>query len=246
MTAAQLVGVGPGALAIACLVVVIGAAVQGSIGFGLGLVAAPILAIVDPDFLPVAVIIAVVPLGVGVVAHDHAHIDWGDLGLALLGRLPGVVAGTWVVHRLGAHAISVIIGVSVLLAVLGSVTTVRFRPTQRNLVVAGFASGVTGTASGIGGPPMALTYQHADGRVLRVTLASYFAVGGLMSLVALSIGGEVGGRELRLAFLLVPASLVGFVLSRQVIRWLPAHLLRPLVLGLCTVSAVALLLETFL
>lgn len=246
MIASQLVGVGAGALAIACVVVVLGAAVQGSIGFGLGLLAAPVLAILDPDFLPVAVVVAVIPLGIGVVAHDHAHIEWGDLGLALLGRIPGVAAGTWLVRHLGADAISVIIGVSVLLAVIGSVTALRFRPTRRNIVVAGLASGITGTAAGIGGPPMALTYQHADGQVLRATLATYFAVGGLMSLVALAIGGEVGGRDLRLAALMVPAALVGLVCSRYVIRWLAPTLLRPLVLVLCTASAAVLLLETFL
>ena len=245
MIAAELVGVGTGALALACVMIVLGAAVQGSIGFGLGLLAAPVLAMVDPDFLPVTVVVAVIPLGIGVIAHDHAFVDRGDLAAALLGRLPGVAAGTWLVHHLGHRAISVVIGVSVLLAVLGSVTTARFRPTRRNLLVAGLASGITGTASGIGGPPMALTYQHADGRVLRATLATYFAVGGLMSLVALSIGGEVGSRELRLAALLIPASLVGLVLSRQVIRVLPARLLRPLVLVLCTASATALLVETF-
>ena len=56
-------GLQPVGLAIALLVVMLGAAVQGSIGFGLGLLAAPVLGIIDPDFLPVTVVATVISLG---------------------------------------------------------------------------------------------------------------------------------------------------------------------------------------
>ena len=243
--AGTIVGLHPLGLAIAIAIVMLGAAVQGSIGFGLGLLAAPVLGIIDPDFLPVTVVAAVVPLGFGVVLHDHVHIVWREVAFAIAGRVPGVLIGTWLVHRLGTRAISVVIAVSVLLAVIGSVSTFRFRPTHRNLVVAGFASGVTGTASGIGGPPMALTYQHADPTALRATLSGYFAIGAMLSFLALLAGGEVGRRQMELTGLLLPAVLVGLAMSRIVIRFLPAARLRPVILTVCSLSAVALLVETF-
>lgn len=232
-------------LGVALTIVVVGAIVQGSIGFGLGLLAAPVLAVIDPDFLPVSVVVAVIPLGIGVVAHERAHIVWSEVGYALTGRLPGVIGGAWLVRTLGTRAVSIAIAVSVLLAVLGSITRVRFRPTNRNLVVAGFASGITGTAAGIGGPPMALTYQRSNPEELRSTLGAYFTIGALMSFAALALGGAVGRRELELSALLVPATLVGLGLSRVAVRYLPASTLRPVILVICSVSALVLLVETF-
>lgn len=245
MLAASLLGVSPLALAVACVVVAIGAAVQGAIGIGLGLVAAPILGVIDHDFLPVSVIVCVIPLGVGVVLHERRHIDWREVGFALAGRLPGVAIGAWLVGALGAKAISVAIGAAVLTAVVGSVTRWRFRASHRNLAIAGFASGITGTAAGIGGPPMALAYQHGDPVNIRATLGGYFLFGSIMSLVALAVGGSVSERDLRLALLLVPSALVGLGLSRLLVRRLPAATIRPLLLVACSVSALVLLIETF-
>lgn len=245
LAAGAWLGLSTAGVVAALAIVVVGSAMQGAIGFGLGLLAAPVLAVIDPDFIPVTIIVAVIPLGIGVVAHDHRHIVWNELWFALAGRLPGVVAGTWLVGALGTRGISVVIAVSVLLAVVGSATSLRFRPTHRNLVVAGCASGISGTAAGIGGPPMALTYQHAEAPALRATLAGFFVMGALMSFGALAIGGEVGTRELQLSLLLVPAALVGLALSRLVVRWLPASALRPLILVACSASALALLVETF-
>ena len=232
-------------LGVAVAIVVVGAVVQGSIGFGLGLLAAPVLGVIDTDFLPVAVVVAVIPLGIGVVAHERAHIVWSEVVYALAGRLPGVIGGAWLVSTLGARAVSIAIAVSVLLAVLGSVTRVRFRPTHRNLVVAGFASGITGTAAGIGGPPMALTYQRSNPEELRSTLGAYFTIGAIMSFAALAVGGAVGRRELELSMLLVPAALAGLALSRVAVRYLPASTLRPVILIVCSASALVLLVETF-
>lgn len=245
MTAAAIAGIGPVALVIACIVVAAGAAIQGSIGIGLGLVAAPVLGIIDHDFLPVTVIVCVIPLGVGVVLHDREHIDWREVGAALVGRLPGVTIGAWLVGAIGAKAISVAIAVAVLIAVVGSVTRWRFSASPRNLAIAGFASGVTGTAAGIGGPPMALTYQHGDPAAIRATLGGYFLFGSLMSFVALAIGGSVSRHDLALAFLLVPAALVGLAASRVLVRRLRPEVIRPALLVLCSVSAVVLLVETF-
>jgi uncharacterized membrane protein YfcA len=240
-----LVGLSPAALALALAIVAIGAVVQGSIGFGLGLLAAPVLGVIDPDFLPVSIVVAVIPLGVGVVFRDRAHIVWGEVGYALTGRLPGVVVGAWLVGALGQRAVTVAIAVSVLLAVVGSVTRVRFMPTRRNLVLAGVASGITGTAAGIGGPPMALTYQHSDPAALRSTLAAYFTVGAAMSFAALAVGGSVGVRELELSALLLPGTLAGLAVSRFTVRHLPAATLRPVILVVCSASALVLLVETF-
>ena len=59
----------------------------------------------------------------------------------------------------------------------------QFRLNRRTLVGAGIASGIMGTATAIGGPPMAVVYQHEGGPRARGTLAAFFTVGAVISAI---------------------------------------------------------------
>jgi len=75
-------------LALTVIVVFVGATVQASLGIGLGMIAAPILAIADPDFVPVAIIVAVIPLSGMVAWTERRHIDRRGVAFTLGGRVP--------------------------------------------------------------------------------------------------------------------------------------------------------------
>lgn len=228
----------------ACLLAVfVGATVQGSIGIGLGLVAAPVLALADPAFLPATITIAVLPLSLLVTWADRAHVQWRDAGFAIVGRVPGVVIGALVAAAISDRALALLVAGAVLLAVAASLTSRRIPLTTGTLLGAGTASGFTGTTTGIGGPPMALTYQHADPSTMRATISAFFFVGALMSTIALWAAGEVGPRQVELSLLIVPAVVVGALVSRLVGHRLRPTLVRPLVLAVCATSAAALLLD---
>lgn len=229
---------------IGCMVVVfVGAVVQSSIGIGLGLIASPILGLADPAFVPVAVLMAVLPMTIVMAVRERHSIDRSGIGWAIGGRIPGTILGAWVASRASHTTLAIVIALVVLLAVVGSASGVHFAPTKRSLTVSGAASGFGGTAAGIGGPPMALTYQHSDPATMRATLALFFVVGIFISFATLTVAGVVGARELQLGMLLVPASLLGVWMSRYTTAALPAERVRPLVLLLCAVSAVVLLVE---
>ena len=72
-----------------------------------------------------------------------------------------------------------------------------------------------GTASSIGGPPMALVYQHGPGDRLRATLGAYFVAGATMSLSALAVVGRFGPTEAWLGAALVPGIVLGFTASNR-------------------------------
>lgn len=231
-------------LAAACVgIVFVGSAVQGTLGLGMGMIAAPVLTIVDQAFVPGTIVIAVIPLSVAVAARERHAIDRRGVLLALAGRLPGVVLGSFAVALLAPGTLAVLVALSVLAAVVASARSLRFRTTPRNLVAAGLASGFTGTATGVGGPPMALTYQHSDPSTMRSTLAAFFTIGALMSLVGLRASGELGTRQWQLALLLLPGVLAGVAVSRVAAGRLRDERVRTAVLAICAASAVALLLE---
>jgi uncharacterized membrane protein YfcA len=234
------------AAALACVgVVYVGALVQASIGIGLGMIASPVLAFADPDFIPAAIMLAVLPLTFTIAWVDRDHIAGRDVGFALIGRVPGTIAGALVVASLSDQVLAVFVAASVLLAVVASLTGRLFRPTDRALMVAGLASGFAGTTTGVGGPPMALTYQNSDPATMRATISAFFGIGAMLSIGALTLAGEIGVRQLQLTMLILPAVGLGVATARRVKDRLRPEIVRPAVLVICTLAASALLVETF-
>jgi uncharacterized membrane protein YfcA len=233
-------------MAVACIAIVyVGAAVQASIGIGLGMIASPMLLLADPDFIPATIMLAVLPLTFTIAWVDREHIEPREVGFALGGRVPGTIAGALVVAALSDQVLAVMVAASVLLAVVASITGRLFRPTDRALVVAGLASGFAGTTTGVGGPPMALTYQNSDPATMRATISAFFSIGSLMSIGALWLAGEIGTRQLQLTAMILPGVVLGIITARRVKHLLRPEVVRPAVLVICTVAAVALLVETF-
>ncbi len=233
-------------MAVACVAVVyVGAVVQASIGIGLGMIASPVLLLADTAFIPAAIMLAVLPLTFTIAWVERRHVEPREVGFALVGRIPGTIAGALVVASLSDRILAVLVAGSVLLAVVASVTGRLFQPTNRALVTAGLASGFAATTTGVGGPPMALTYQNSDPATMRATISAFFSIGSLLSIGALALAGEVGVRQFQLTLLNLPGVGLGLVTARAVKHLLRPHVVRPAVLVICTSAAFALLVETF-
>ncbi|WP_281077109.1 TSUP family transporter [Variovorax paradoxus] len=120
-----------------------------------------------------------------------------------------------------------------------------FSPGRGAFVGAGLVTGITETATGIGGPPLALVYQHQPAPTMRSTIALCFLLGELVSLAVLLATGRVGLPQLQAAALLLPALVVGAVLSRLVHRRVNGRLLRIFVQVFAIVSGLVLLVKAF-
>jgi len=224
-------------------VVAVGALVQGSVGFGLNLLSAPIVALVDRRFIPGPMLVAAVIMTVLVLARDRAHVDYRSLGWALAGRVPGNILGALTVAVVSASTLTSVFAVVVLGDVAMSAAGRRFRPSPAVLVGAGCVSGFMGTTSSIGGPPMAMVYQDAPGAQMRATLSGYFVLGALLSIAFLAIGGDFGTEELRRGLALAPAIVAGFVVSRWTAPRLDRGYTRTAVLVVSALGAAAVLIR---
>jgi len=226
---------------VATLLAAVAACVQGTIGFGLALTSAPLLALIDPAFVPGPLLVASAPLALAALLRERGHADVRGVAAAFVGRVPGTALGALAVVALPVLVLHVAIGLMVLLAVAVSLWAPSFRPTTRVLVGAGVVSGVTGTVAAIGGPPIALLYQHASGPRLRATMALYFMLGTGLSIVALWLAGAFGHHELVLSAVLLPGTVLGFVASGPARRLVDGGRLRGLVLVAASLSALVLL-----
>lgn len=217
-------------------VVLLGSVVQGSIGFGLNLLAAPIVAIIVPEALPTTLVLVAFPLTVSTVAREHHAIDRVAVARMLVGAVPGTVLGLFIVTQVGATTLATLVGSVTILGVVLSVVSPPIPITVLTGALAGFASNTFGTAAAVGGPPVALLFQHHDGPVARSTLGSFFAVSATMSLIGYAIAGTFHADQALFALALLPAMLLGLWLSKHLHVFVDGGWLRPLVLA---VSAVA-------
>ncbi len=231
---------------IALVAVVAGACLQGSLGFGLGLLAAPVLVLIDTRLVPGPLLCMGLPLAVLVAWRERSSLDFGGIRWAVVGRVPGTVLGSIAVVVLAERWIAALFAGSVLTAVALSVFGLSVEPTRRNLLGAGLISGMMGTATSVGGPPIALVYQRNPGPVLRSSMAAFMLFGAGFSLFMLVVVGAFDTTDLGLAGLLVPGVLGGFVLSRWTNRVLDTGYTRPAVLTFAAASALSILVRQVL
>jgi uncharacterized membrane protein YfcA len=89
-------------------------------------------------------------------------------------------------------------------------------------------------------------FQNESGPVIRASLSRYFLSSCTVSLVFLTLAGQVGGAELVAAVVLLPGTVLGFLASGWVAHHVDGDVARRAVLTLSAVAAVAVLLKALL
>jgi len=231
---------------IACAVAFIGASLQGTIGFGLGLISVPLLVLIDPVFVPGPILLAALVLNLLMFTREKHSIDPMGFKWAIFGRAIGAVLGASLLSVFPQKSLSLLFGSMVLLAVLLNITGLEFRVTPKNLFGAGSLSGFMSTTSSIGGVPMALIYQKHPGARLRATLSIVFIFGTLLSIGSLVVIKHFGLREIVAASVLIPGILLSFTVSNRTSKIVDKGYVRPAVLIASSISSVAVLLRALL
>lgn len=208
------------AYSVIAVAILFASCLQASIGFGMGMLAAPVVALVDPSLIPGTLIMLASLVTLMVVIRERTAIDVRGTGWALVGRVPGTVAGALLLAAMPERALALAIAGVVLAGVLVASFGWAPTPRRRNLVLAGATSGVLGTATSIGGPPMALVWQRSTGAELRGTMSGFFLIGSVLSIGMLSLTGSIDGDTWRWFAFLIPATVVGYALSRWANRLL--------------------------
>jgi len=227
----------------ASVMVAVAALVQGTVGLGFGIVLVPALALLAPESLPATPLLLTVALTALTARRERAGIDWEGFGQLIVGRVLGTIAAVAVLLVLTEAALEVLFGSVILGVVLLNLRSPRIPITAATRVVAGTASGLFATTAAVGGPPVALLYQHRPGGELRGTLAALFLIGAVLSLLGLVPASRLQGEHLVLALVLVPPLLLGFAASRPLRPWLDRGWLRPAVLAFAAVAGVLAILR---
>ncbi|MGF1739162.1 sulfite exporter TauE/SafE family protein [Photobacterium satsumensis] len=228
---------------LAAFLIFLGSFVQTAIGFGLAIVAAPLLFQISPQYVPAPICIVALVISLINSFKLRSSVSIGGLKSAIIGRVPGSFVGGFLLTVVSGATLSLWLGGMVLLAVGISALPYRLKPTPKRMLIAGFMSGVMGTSSSIGGPPMALLMQHEEAAKLRGNLSAFFVITSLMSLFVLYLYDHFTLEHIFITLPLLPAGLLGYWLANKVVSNLPQAKVRVFALLLCLVSGLTAIIQ---
>ena len=186
--------------------------VRGMSGFGAGLVAAPLLALV----LPVHVVVPmsgllVFVLFVFLTLRDRAHVIWRELKLLAPPTIAGVVAGLLLFRSLDNQLMLIMLGgflvlyATYMLAV-PAFGLPQFQLSERWAIPLGFTGAFFDTLFGGGGGTLVVIYMHARG-VGRMEFRATIAMLWFFEMIARIGGYGIAGYYTREVLVLVVALL---------------------------------------
>ncbi|WP_173935173.1 sulfite exporter TauE/SafE family protein [Chelativorans sp. Marseille-P2723] len=229
----------------AAIALVLAGAIQGSTGFGFNMLAAPLLAILDPAFVPGPMITVATLVCIGGMMSELHALNRQDLAYALSGRVVSATVAALIVGLMSPEAFSALFGFAVLLSVGLSLSGLRIPARPSTLLAAGTISGFMGTLTSIGAPPMAMVYQDTGGARMRATLNAFFVFGGLISILALWLAGRFGTHDLWLAMLMTPFAFAGLLMSAWGRKFVDRGGVKAVVLTVSSISGLVLILRAF-
>ncbi|MCL1124845.1 sulfite exporter TauE/SafE family protein [Shewanella surugensis] len=230
----------------ALLIVFCGALTQGLIGFGLAVVASPLLYLIDPAMVPAPVIMIGFSIALLTLLKERQHLEFKGLEFALLGRIPGGILGTALLLWAPKPILGLAIGGIVAIAVGLNIIKLHFPINRLSLFIAGTLSGIFGNIAAIGGPPLAILFSNKEAKQFRASLSAFFVFSSLISLVILAIAGLFTLDDLISALLLLPAVILGHFTARKLATHINKNSVRVGSLLLCSASALIVILESLM
>lgn len=229
---------------VAALVITAGAAaVQGTVGIGLGMISVPILALLDPELVPAPQLLIAFPITMAMAWRERRAIELTGVGWIIGARVPGAFLGAFLLGIASERVLNAFIAVIVLLAVVVMGTGISLARTTSTKVLAGAASGVTGVVASIGGPPIALIYSRDEADTIRSTLSTIFFFGLITSAVFRWSSGHLSLTDVKIAAVLLPAALIGLWVSFRIKDRVPKQAVRFGILIVCGGAAMMLLVK---
>mgnify|MGYP000630674754 CR=1 FL=1 len=228
---------------LALLIVTAGTALQAWLGIGFGLVAAPLLYLLAPSWIPGPILILGFVLSLLTVLKAKHNLCWSRVSLAIAARLPGAWLGALILTSIPQYQLSLLFGGCILLAVWVSGRKEGAPITRRRLIMGGFFSGLTGTATSVGGPPIAMVYQNEERITARNELAGFFLLGTLLSIAMLALQGAIGMQDTLHSLRMLPGVILGFFIAGYIDQFTIGFKVRPVLLAIAAGSALIIIIK---
>jgi len=226
-------------LVVIAVTLAVAAGIQVTMGFGFALVAIPIIAVAEDPKVAVVLIPAVgVPMTLWNTYRWRRHLRVREMLTVAGASLVGMPLGALVLTRAPDRALTLAIGIVVLILTAWLWRGLRLPTGPRTEISAGVASGALATSTGTNGPPLVIAFQATGmGRhEFRATLAGCFLVQGVVALTIFAANGLVTADVGRAFAVGMPAVVAGTLVGEQVSARLHGRAFRAAVLVLLACS----------
>lgn len=224
------------------LVVTLGAVVQFGIGMGFGVVASPIMALIEPKLVPVPALYIGLFTSLGAAVSARSTISWPEVKLFAFGRLIGSAIASFVLISLtNEKHFLLFFGSTILVALALNLSGIHIPFNRWTLFLISKISGFMATITSVGGPPVALLYASRSAES-RGTIGAFFTFGSLFALGALYISGWAGWEETIYTVLLLPPVITGMYLGKRLKGRLD-HRFRSILLALSALASITLIVR---
>lgn len=226
------------------LVMISGATLQSSAGFGSGLVAVPLLGLIEPRFVPSPILFAYLFLCAFMAFQERKYIKLSTQSYLVLGLAFGAGISLIMLNFISVNYFPIIAALFVLSGVALSLFQKNIPLKKSYLFIAGSVSGLMSTLAGLSGPPMALILQFQSPAYIRANLSTAFIFASLFSISALYFKHLFTIQDIWLGLILVPGMFIGFLSGRLLARYLHAQQSRWLIIIISSLSAISLLIKS--
>jgi len=220
--------------------VFLAAFLQSVTGFGLVMVAAPLLMFFYDPKLTIIIMFCLAGCGNCVqLLLLWKQVNWQRIAELFCGAMIGIPLGVTVFRQLPGDGLKVAVSIAILFTLVTmEFKRKRFEETRRNTIITGMLAGIMAMTTGMAGPPLVLyfAYTTMPQNVFRATCIGYFFFSNLGSLVALWITGIPIGNAVGEFVYLLPGLACGIALGHWLFRFMPQQLIRKIILILLYVT----------
>ncbi len=225
-------------------IMILGSSLQASAGFGSGLVAIPLLGLVDIRLVPGPILFAYIFLNFFMCWKDRQEISIATQKALVSGLALGSILSLFALFYITQEYFPVIAAVLVLLGVALSLFATNLTLNTLTLFISGSLAGIMSTLAGLSGPPMALALQFQKPPYIRANLGVAFIFASLFSIAVLLTKERFHVNDMALGSLMIPGMFIGFIAGKRFSEHLKPKASRWLILGISTASALSLLYKS--
>lgn len=226
-----------------CAVVVFASILQVSIGMGFGMLASPLIALIKPELVPGSILAMGLFVAFSGAWRERANISRKELKLGVGGRIVGSMMAFIVLLIIpDVESFFIVFGVVMLAAIAMTAYGRKIAFTDKNLLSLSVVSGLMGSITAVGAPPMAVIYHDRDPAIVRPTLNAFFFSGSVLGLISLGSSGWISAQDFIAAVIFLPAMFLGILVSGP-FKGLPTKLMSNMLLGLSALASISLILR---
>lgn len=232
---------------LAALILLVAYFIRGISGFGSGLVAVPLLALLLPlKFVVAFMLIMDFAASLALGSAHRKQVDWSELKPLIPGSIVGVVLGVSLLVHLDQATLLIILGLLIIAFALRSLLNLHGDQLISRLwaLPASLVGGMVSALFGTGGPPYViyLTHRIRDKGVFRATTSLLFLMEGGLRGIVFALAGLLFQADLLGVFLGgLPIMALGLWLGGKVHVGISSTQMVRLIGGLLLISGLSLL-----